>query len=94
VFDRKPIRLSAEARRRYLGDYELDGRILTVFERDGNLFVRGEGMSEIQLLAESETVLFIPGVKGSIEAMVNRQGEITGLSATPGRAVLVARKVR
>jgi CubicO group peptidase (beta-lactamase class C family) len=94
VFDRAAIRLSPAALRRYVGDYDLDGRTLTVFERDGNLFARYEGAPDVALLAESETVLFIPGVKGSVEAIQNRRGEITGLSATLGGTIIVVRKVR
>jgi len=94
VFDRKAIRLSAQARGRFLGDYELNGQVYTLFERDGNLFVRGEGTQEIPLPAESETVLFIQGVSGSVEAVEDRSGKITALHASFGRTLMVARKVR
>jgi D-alanyl-D-alanine carboxypeptidase len=94
AFDRMAIRLSPEALRRYVGDYELDGRVLTVFERDGDLFLRGEGLPEVPLLAESESVLFIRGVKGSVEPIENRRGEVTGLSATLGGSSTTVRKVR
>ena len=87
VFDRKAIQLSPEALRRYVGNYELNGQVVTLFERDGTLFARGVGLSEIPVLAESETVLFIPGVRGSVLTMTSaRAAKGRSLSGRPTSA--------
>jgi CubicO group peptidase (beta-lactamase class C family) len=94
VFDRKPIDLATEVRRRYLGDYELDGARFTLFERDGALFARSDDWPEVRVFAENDDELFVPGMEDSAFAVENNAGQLTGLMISTGGAPKIARKVR
>jgi CubicO group peptidase (beta-lactamase class C family) len=80
VFDRESIQLNAEERRRFLGDYEFSGKIYTIAERDGKLVGRSGDLPEIEILAESASVLYLPGSESAIVAVENSAGEVLGLT--------------
>ena len=80
VFDRESIQLNAGERRRFLGDYDFAGKVYTIAERDGKLVGRSEGLPEIEILAESASVLYLPGSESAMVAIENSAGEVLGLS--------------
>jgi CubicO group peptidase (beta-lactamase class C family) len=80
VFDRDSIQLTVEERRRFLGDYEFDGKIYTIAERDGKLVGRSVDLPETEILAESPSVLYLPGSENTMVAIENSAGEVLGLS--------------
>lgn len=94
VFDRISIQLTAEERRRFLGDYEYRGRIYTIAERDGQLVARSGDLPEMEIGAESASVLFLPGSESTIIALENSSGEVLGLSFRVNGATHVAMRVR
>ncbi len=94
VFDRRAILLPTEVRRRLVGDYEYDGRIYSLTERDGTLYVRSGSWPEAEVRAESVRELYIPGSDGTMTVRENEAEEVTGLDAMINGQSNFARKVR
>jgi hypothetical protein len=93
VFERESIQLTAEERRRFLGDYEFAGRTYTIAERDGKLVGRSGDLPEMEIQAESASVLYVSGSESTIVAIENSAGEVLGLSfSINGRPQTATRK--
>jgi len=91
------VELAPEILRRYVGDYELGGETFTVTSRDGRLYVSTDSHPEIpqqQLLAASETLLFVRDSDGDLIATQDGHGRVTGFIFNQGNTSRVVKKVR
>jgi CubicO group peptidase (beta-lactamase class C family) len=93
---RTPVEVPEGVLHQYVGDYELQGAIWTLFLRDGHLYARAKDGSspDLELLAESEDVFFIRGVALDIAALKNEKGEVTGLVVAAPDTSRYMKKVR
>ena len=80
VFERKPIKVSSEVLQRFAGEYEFDGMRFSLFLRNGELFARVGEAPEVSILFESESAFFVNGMEGTVVAMEDSKGAVTGLS--------------
>ena len=96
LYERESVEVPQAILQRYVGDYDLEGVIWTLFLRNGHLFVKAKDGStpDIELLAESEVVFFIRGSDTDITVLENGKGEVDGLSANMRDASRFAKKLR
>jgi CubicO group peptidase (beta-lactamase class C family) len=96
-FERETVELTPELLQHYVGDYELGGEIYTFTTRDGRLYVRGREhpeLPELELLAASETQLFVRDMDGDLIATQDGHGRLTGFLFNQGNSSRVVKKVR
>jgi len=96
-FDRETVELAPEILRRYVGDYELGGETFTITSRDGRLYVSTDNHPEIpqqELLAASDTLLFVRDSDGELVATQDGHGRVTGFLFNQGNTSRVVKKVR
>ena len=93
VFERKPIKVSSEVLQRFVGEYEFDGMRFSLFQRDGELFARVGEAPEVSILFESESAIFVTGMEGTIVALEDSKGVVTGLSVPVRGSMREARKL-
>ena len=96
-FDRDTVELTPQILHRYAGDYELGGTIYTVTTHDGRLFVHDPlhpEYPELELVAASETELFLRDSGGEMIATQDGHGRVTGFILTQDGSSRIVRKVR
>ena len=96
-FDRETVAFTVEMQQRYVGDYELGGEVFSISARDGRLFVRDRDHPEnpaLEILAASETQLFLRDTDGDLTALQDGHGRVTGFLFTQGNQSRTVRKVR
>jgi D-alanyl-D-alanine carboxypeptidase len=97
TFDRESVPFTAQMLARYVGDYELGGEIFTISMRDGRLFVTSRDhpeFPELELLAASETQLFLRDQDGDMTVTQDGRGRVTGFLLDQGSLSRTVRKVR
>jgi CubicO group peptidase (beta-lactamase class C family) len=97
TFDRETVPITAQMQQRYVGDYELGGEIFTISARDGRLFVQDRDHPEnpgLEILAASDTQLFLRDTDGDLTATQDGHGRVTGFLFSQGNLSRVVRKVR
>ncbi len=93
VFERKPIKVSSEVLQRFAGEYEFDGMRFSLFQRNGELFARVGEAPEVSILFESESAFFVNGMEGTVVAMEDSKGAVTGLSVPVRGSMREARRL-
>lgn len=96
-FERDAEDLTPENLRRYVGAYELGGERYTITSRDGRLYVSGNehpGLPELELLAASQTELFLRDMDGELIATQDGHGRLTGFIFNQGNSSRMVKKVR
>jgi CubicO group peptidase (beta-lactamase class C family) len=93
VFERKPIKVSSEVMQRFAGEYEFDGMRFSLFEKDGGLFARVGEAPEISIHFESESAFFVDGMEGTVVALEDSKGAVTGLSVPVRGSMREARRL-
>ena len=93
VFERKPIKVSSEVLQRFAGEYEFDGMRFSLFQRNGEMFARVGEAPEVSILFESESAFFVNGMEGTVVAMEDSKGAVTGLSVPVRGSMREARKL-
>ncbi len=97
TFARETVAITAEMQQRYVGDYELGGEVFTISARDGRLFVQDRDQPDnpaLEILAASDSQLFLRDVDGDLVATQDGHGRVTGFLFTQGDLSRVVRKVR
>jgi hypothetical protein len=97
TFDRESVPFTPQMLARYVGDYELGGEIFTISVRDGRLFVDSREhpeFPELELLAASETQLFLRDQDGDMTVTQDGRGRVTGFLLDQGSSSRTVRKVR
>ena len=96
TFERGGVEIPESVLQRYVGEYEFEGALFTLFVREGNLYaqIKDGGGPQMLLVAESESVFFIKGTDSDITFAENGKGEVTGLAASTSNGSRFAKKVR
>ncbi len=96
TFERGGVEIPESVLQRYVGEYEFEGALFTLFVREGNLYaqIKDGGGPQMLLVAESESVFFIKGTDSDITFAENGKGEVTGLAASTPNGSRFAKKVR
>jgi CubicO group peptidase (beta-lactamase class C family) len=96
-FDRETVPVSPQMLDRFVGDYELGGEIFTISARDGRLFVGSRDhpeFPELEILAASQTQLFLRDQDGDMTVTQDGRGRVTGFLLSQGNSSRTVRKLR
>ncbi len=95
-YERESVEVPEVVLQRYVGDYDLDGVIWSVFLRSGHLYARAKDGSspDLELAAESEETFFIRGSDSDFTVLQNGKGQVDGLSLNAPDAARFAKKLR
>jgi hypothetical protein len=90
--ERKYITLPASVLERYVGVYELGGRVPVVL--DGMTLAFGDGPQKTRLLAESETTFYLEGMNIKVEFVRDASGAVVEMVMHQGTRQDRAKRVK
>ena len=95
VKERKAVRVDPNVLGEYLGEYELTPEFaVTIFAKDGRLYVQGTGQPPFELFAESDTVFFLKDVPATLDFVRGEQGRVTHVILKQGGGEATAKKIK
>jgi len=93
VFERRVVQVSTAVLERFAGVYEFEGTKFFLKIRNGGMVVNVEGGPEVPVSFESESAFFVEGMEGTVVALEDRKGAVTGLSVPIRGSMKVAHRV-
>ncbi|MDH3732281.1 MAG: serine hydrolase [Gemmatimonadota bacterium] len=92
--ERTEIEVAREILETYVGEYDLDGEIVTVGLEDRGLFVQPEGQGQFAIFPESEVKFFLRAVNAQVTFTKDDSGTVTGVIFHQGGRDVTAPRVR
>jgi CubicO group peptidase (beta-lactamase class C family) len=93
VFARRVVQVSTAVLERFAGVYEFEGTKFFLKIRNGGMVVNVEGGPEVPVSFESESAFFVEGMEGTVVALEDSKGAVTGLSVPIRGSMKVAHRV-